>query len=132
MIDLTKDELIEMHEQEGRDFVLINVLDTEAFKQQHIRNSVNVPQHQPQFLQIVNVIAGDKNREIVLYCGSFACDASANAGRKLEDAGFARVYDYKGGGADWFGLPQPEPQQASVPPKHEEWLECVGSEPKPS
>lgn len=132
MINLTKDELVEMLEQSNHDCVLINVLNKDDFIERHIRNSVNVPFDQPQFLQIVNVIAGDKEREIVLYCGSFSCDASANAGRTLEDAGFARIYDYSGGTADWFGLPQPERGRDELPSEHQRWLNCVGSEPKPS
>lgn len=133
MIDLTKDELEHMNEQNEHDFVLINVLDNDAFNKQHIRNSVNVPGNHPQFIQIVNAITGNKNREIVLYCSDLACDASARAGRSLEDTGFSRVYDYKGGNADWFGEEQPsQVGQSDVPPEHNEWLDVIGSEPKPS
>lgn len=132
MLDLTKDELLKMYEQEERDFVLINVLDNDAFNQHHIRNSVNVPGDQPQFVQIVSAISGDKNREIVLYDASLKCDASARAGRKLEDAGFSRIYVYHGGTADWFGMQQDRTEQVGMPPEHREWLNVVGSEPKPS
>lgn len=132
MLDLTKDGLVKMYKQEERDFVLINVLDNDAFNQSHIRNSINVPADQPQFVQMVNAVAGEKNREIILYDANPDSDASARAGRKLEDAGFSRIYIYHGGTADWFGMQQDRTEPAGMPPEHREWLNVVGSESKPS
>lgn len=133
MITITKDELKKMIEHVDHDIVLINVLDRDAFKKRHIRTSVNVPVDQPQFKQMISVITGDRNREIVLYSASFECDASANAARALEDSGFARVYDYQGGTADWFGLEEASTAgQMGMPQEHREWLNVVGREPKPS
>ena len=99
---ISRDELKKMNEVDARDFVLINVLAPEYFKKKHIRTSVNVPVQDDDFVSQVERIAGDKNREVVVYCASFDCDASPKAAKKLEDAGFSHVFDYEGGTKDWF------------------------------
>ena len=78
MKTLSKQDLKRMNEQEHEDFVLINVLPRDHFNEQHIRTSVNVPHDR------------------------FDCDALPKAAKKLEEAGFSRVYDYEGGTKDWF------------------------------
>jgi len=102
MKSISRDELKEMNETEHRDFVLINVLPRDAFNEQHIRTSVNVPLNSDSFVQEVENIVGDKAREIVVYCADKECDASPKAAEKLENAGFSNVYDYEGGTEDWF------------------------------
>ena len=84
------------------DFVLVNVLPRETFNEQHIRTSVNVPLQSENFLDVMEQLAGGKDREIVVYCANADCDASDKAARKLDAAGFTRVYDYDGGTADWL------------------------------
>lgn len=101
MQTITRDELKQMNEQAHEDFVLINVLPRDTFNEDHIRTSVNVPVSDDDFIEIVEKIAGDKDRKIVVYCANFDCDASPKAARKLEQAGFTRVYDYEGGTEDW-------------------------------
>lgn len=98
---ITRDQLKRMNEQEHEDFVLINVLPQDTFNEDHIRTSVNVPIENDDFLDIVERIAGSKDRKIVVYCANFDCDASPKAAKKLEDAGFSRVFDYEGGTSDW-------------------------------
>lgn len=102
MKTLTRDELKRMNEQDHEDFVLINVLAPEHFRKQHIRTSVNAPVEREDFTDLVETIAGDKDRKVVVYCANFDCDASPKAAKNLEDAGFKRVYDYEGGTEDWF------------------------------
>lgn len=102
MKKLTRQELKRMNEVEHYDFVLINVLPREAFNQQHIRTSINIPVDQPGFVNKVTAIVGDKQRPIVVYCASFDCDASQLAAEKLESAGFECIFDYEGGAQDWF------------------------------
>lgn len=99
---ITRDDLKTMNETEHEDFVLINVLPREKFNEQHIRTSVNVPVDNDDFVQTVESVSGSKDRKIVVYCANFECDASPQAARKLEDAGFKQVYDYEGGTKDWF------------------------------
>ena len=102
MKTLSKEDLKKMNEKEHEDFVLINVLPKDHFNRQHIRTSVNVPHDRDDFTDQVESISGHKGRKIVVYCASFDCDASPNAAKKLEKAGFTNVYDYEGGTEDWF------------------------------
>ncbi len=102
MQTLTRDDLKRMNETEHEDFVLINVLKPEAFRDKHIRTSVNVPVDDDDFEQQVERIAGGKDRKIVIYCANFECNASRRAAEKLEAAGFTQVYDYEGGTRDWL------------------------------
>ena len=102
MKTLTRNELKTMNEVEHEDFVLINVLPQETFREKHIRTSINVPVDSSEFTQTVENVAGDKQRKLVVYCANFDCDASSKAADQLENAGFERVYDYEGGTEDWF------------------------------
>lgn len=102
MRTIDRDELKRMNETDHEDFVLINVLPRAAFNEQHIRTSINIPVDADDFADRVESVVGGRNRKIVVYCANHACDASPKAARKLEDAGFSRVYDYEGGTEDWF------------------------------
>lgn len=99
---ISHSDLKTMNEAEHRDFVLINVLPQDSFIQEHIRTSVNVPVDEDNFTSRVEQIAGSKEREVVVYCASFDCDASTRAAEKLQQEGFTQVYDYEGGTKDWF------------------------------
>lgn len=102
MKTITRDELKRMNDMEHRDFVLINVLPKDAFNEQHIRTSINIPVESDDFIKKVELVAGDKERDIIVYCASTDCDASPKAAKKLEKAGFSNIYDYEGGTKDWF------------------------------
>jgi len=99
---ITRSTLETMNEEAKEDFVLINVLPREEFNKAHIRTSVNVPHESEDFAARVERIAGGKSRPIVVYCGSFDCDASTRAAAKLDEAGFEEVFDYEGGTRDWL------------------------------
>jgi rhodanese-related sulfurtransferase len=102
MQTLTKTELKKLNDQKHEDFVLINVLPPETFREKHIRTSVNIPVQRDDFSELVSLVSANKSRKIVVYCASFDCDASRSAAEKLEKAGFEQVYDYEGGTKDWF------------------------------
>jgi rhodanese-related sulfurtransferase len=102
MKPIDRETLKRMNEVEHEDFVLINVLPREKFNERHIRTSINIPVAEDDFTGRVESVAGSKERKIVVYCASFDCDASPKAARKLEQAGFSKVYDYEGGTEDWF------------------------------
>jgi rhodanese-related sulfurtransferase len=102
MKTISRDDLKKMNETEHEDFVLINVLPRDAFNKEHIRTSINIPVDEPSFLEQVEAVVGSKDRKIVVYCANFECDASPQAAKKLEDAGFTQVFDYEGGTKDWF------------------------------
>lgn len=102
MQSISREELEIMNDSSEKDFVLINVLPQDAFNKSHIRTSINIPHDDPQFEETVAKVAGNKDRNVVVYCASFDCDASPKAAGKLDRAGFSKVYDYEGGTKDWM------------------------------
>lgn len=102
MRTLNQTQLKAMNDEQHRDFILINVLSRDAFNEQHIRTSINIPHTDDNFTETVEKVAGSKDREIVVYCADSDCDASHNAAKKLEKAGFSEVCDFAGGTQEWF------------------------------
>lgn len=92
---------------EQQSLPIINVLPREHYQKQHIAGSVNIPLEDQNFLERVEGEAKSKSNPLVVYCASTECDASPKAAKKLEDAGFTRVYDYEEGTKGWSdaGLP---------------------------
>jgi rhodanese-related sulfurtransferase len=83
-------------------FELINVLSEKDFLKEHIPGSVNVPADSKDFATRINDRVGDdKDHQIVVYCASTQCQASANAANTLELAGFTNVHRFEGGMQDW-------------------------------
>jgi len=80
---------------------VINVLPEDAFKQQHIPGSTNIPKDSDHFEDRVLTEVGDKSQPVVVYCASPGCDASPQAAQRLEASGFEKVYDYEGGTKAW-------------------------------
>ena len=87
--------------QKQKDLDIINVLPSEAFKKAHIPGSVNIPVENTEFEHQVGSLVGDKNAPVVVYCANTDCDASPKAARRLEQAGFSKVYDFEAGLQGW-------------------------------
>lgn len=100
MNTITHDELKSMLDRQD-DFLLLNVLPIDLFDRGHIPGSINIPVESPDFLKEVEKLVHDKDEPIVTYCASFQCPASTDAAKKLADAGYKNVFDYKGGIKDW-------------------------------
>ena len=103
METIVKEHLKEMLEK-GEDFALVDVLNADSFNKAHIKGSINIPVHtetEAEFLDNVAAQIPDKNKKIIVYCASFECQASPEAARKLEAAGYTNVLDYEGGLKDW-------------------------------
>lgn len=97
----------ENRDRKSEEFALINVLSREQYRDAHIGGSSNIPVGDEDFVLKVEQTVGDKKRPVVVYCASTTCDASEKAARKLEEAGFKKVFDYEGGTKSWqeAGLP---------------------------
>ncbi|MDX1676808.1 rhodanese-like domain-containing protein [Arsukibacterium sp.] len=108
MKKVTKADIKRLNEIEEADFVLINVLPKDAFNKKHIRTSINIPfpENDDFVTDVAEVVGENKNHKIIVYCANKECDASPNAAKTLEKAGFTQVYDYEGGMADWEGKKQ--------------------------
>lgn len=99
--EITRDELKKWMD-EKKDFVLIDVLSEASYNAKHLPGAKHADPTQPDFLEKVKQLTGgDKNKTIVVYCASFTCQLSPFAAKKLTDAGYTNVYDFKGGIADW-------------------------------
>ncbi len=82
----------------GEDLVLLDVLSPESYRQQHLPGAINIPFDKLDAEHLADL---PKEKEIVVYCASFACTASPTAARMLEEMGFTQVTDYEGGLEDW-------------------------------
>ncbi len=94
---ITRDALRGMIDR-NEDLILVDVLNHESYEEEHIPGSINIPLE-----DIANKAQEllDKDKEIVVYCGSLKCKASTQAEKKLMSLGYKKVYDYAGGLQDW-------------------------------
>jgi rhodanese-related sulfurtransferase len=100
MKKITTDELKKFQQLKER-FLLVNVLPAESFAETEIPGAVNIPLEEPEFLSRVEQASGGKAKTVVTYCAHEECPASADAARKLEDAGFTNVFAYEAGAKGW-------------------------------
>lgn len=76
---------------------LIDIRTPQEFQSGHLKNAVNINYFDPDFLSKINQL--DKNKGVYIYCRSG--NRSSGAIRKLEDSGFPKIYDLKGGILNW-------------------------------
>jgi len=100
MTTLTTDQLKQIQQQNG-EYVLINTLSDEHFPETQIPGSINIPQSDPDFVQRAEKAAGGKDKTVVVYCANEQCDSSPTAAKKLDEAGFSKVFDYEAGAKGW-------------------------------
>lgn len=78
-------------------YALVNVLSSEAFDDEHIPGSINIPKGKVGTFE--DRFSTDK--EIIVYCASTDCDASPAVAEKLADRGFTRIVDFEAGMDGW-------------------------------
>src|SRR4051812_20977606 len=82
---------------------LVDVLPEETFTQEHLPGAISIP------LQTIDsaVEQLDPTKPVIVYCYDYQCDLSPRAAHRLEQLGFAEVYDYVASKAAWLacGLP---------------------------
>lgn len=96
MQKINKEELKDM--MENNNIVVIEVLEPEEFKKEHIKGAINIPLDK---IVIESKDRFDFDQEIAVYCSDYDCEASPTAAKKLKDSGFSHVYDYAGGKKEW-------------------------------
>lgn len=82
----------------GEDFILVDVLSADSYQSGHLPGAINLPVSEIESLAPQRL---PKDKDIIVYCASFECQASPTAARKLEQLGHTRVIDYEGGLRDW-------------------------------
>lgn len=80
--------------------VLIEVLGEDEYRDYHLPYSVNIPLNS-DFEANVTAVVPNKEKPVVVYCKNTQCSASEQAGKKIEELGYAEVYDYEAGKEDW-------------------------------
>ncbi len=78
--------------------VVINVLDSDYYKDCHMTGSINIPFD--QFEERMKTL--NKKDSYVLYCSNFACTAAPYAAELLKNAGFEDVAFFPGGIVQWY------------------------------
>ncbi len=88
----------------NEDFILVDVLSSESYEEEHIPESINIPLEDIE-KKAKTILKKDKM--IVVYCGSFQCTMSSQAAEILTKLGYKDVYEFEGGLQFWkdFGFP---------------------------
>lgn len=82
----------------GDDIRLVDARNSDSFKEEHIKGAISLPVSEVE--ERAEKLLG-KSDEIIVYCSSFACPASADEVKKLKQMGFRNVKHYAGGIEDW-------------------------------
>ncbi len=102
-IDSTSSEVILISAEEMNSILeveeaqLIDVRTPEEYSEVHIANAQNINFASPTFDEDVTKL--DKKKPVILYCQGGV--RSAKCAKKLEDAGFEKIYDLEGGLSKW-------------------------------
>jgi rhodanese-related sulfurtransferase len=95
-------EKLQLLRKGSEGFLLVDVLDRDAFAKDHIPGARNVPLDTVDFVKAVaDKASGSKSRRVVVYCGGPECTAAAKAANLLVRDGFTNVVQYEGGLASW-------------------------------
>ena len=105
MQTIARDDLQTMLENRS-DVSLVEVLSEESFNKFHLPGAINVPIGE-DFAERIQEAVPEKDKPVIVYCANTECDASPKAAKQMDDLGYATVYDYEAGKADWkaAGLP---------------------------
>ena len=113
---ISRDELKAMVEGDrGDGFKLVETLAPEQFHEAHLPGAINMPPDRVS--ELAPNVLPDKGIEVITYCASPTCHASADAARELMKLGYTHVRHYAGGKADWMfaGLPIERSNQQPSP-----------------
>ncbi|MBT8377025.1 MAG: rhodanese-like domain-containing protein [Bacteroidia bacterium] len=92
---ITADEMLDILQIE--DAQLVDVRTPEEFNKAHIKDAQNIDYNSPTFDEDISKI--DKTKPVIVYCKSG--NRSAKCSKKLQKAGFTKVYDLQGGISKW-------------------------------
>ena len=94
---ITIERLLEMKANNEK-FTLVDALSEESYQEGHIPDAINLPLGKLEPLAERYL---DKQDTIVVYCGSYSCQISTKATRKLLELGYENTFDFKGGKRGW-------------------------------
>jgi rhodanese-related sulfurtransferase len=79
------------------DVQLVDVRTKKEYLQEHIVNAQNIDFSSPTFDEDITKL--DKEKPVILYCKGGK--RSAKCAKKLQEAGFEKIYDLEGGISKW-------------------------------
>ncbi len=82
---------------EQKDVQLVDVRTPQEYIEGNIENSQNIDFNSPTFAD--DIVKLDKSKPVLLYCKSGG--RSAKCAKKLQEAGFIKIYDLDGGITKW-------------------------------
>ena len=94
---ITIERLLEM-KANNQKFTLVDVLSEESYNEGHIPGAINIPLGDLELLAERRL---DRQDTIVVYCGSYSCQASTKVTRKLLEMGYENTLDFKAGKRGW-------------------------------
>ena len=92
---VSPEEMLEL--QNDKSVQVVDVRTSKEHALEAIPNSQNIDFNSPTFDEEVSKL--DKNRPVLLYCKTGR--RSAECAKKLENAGFVKIYDLQGGISRW-------------------------------
>ena len=81
----------------NKDILLIDVRTPGEYASGHIENSINIDYRSDDFKELIAKL--DTNQEVYVYCK--VGGRSARSAKAMEEMGFKKVYDLKGGIKAW-------------------------------
>ncbi len=78
----------------------VEVLPEHNFREAHLPGAVNVPLDDDFDLHIRYAVP-DVNTPVIVYCADRNCPLSPKAAEQLDRLGYNKVFEYRGGKADW-------------------------------
>ena len=84
----------------GDDFILVDVLGEESYKNRHLPKAINIPKSE-NFEEAAKAKLPDKDKPVIVYCASHTCLASPGAAKKFVEMGYKDVTDFDGGIKEW-------------------------------
>lgn len=96
---ISRDELRDKIERNDV-FALVEVLEPASYEAFHLPGAMNIPLGDDFDERVTHAIP-DKSQPVVVYCKDEHCAASPTAAKRLEQLGYAVVYDYSAGKLDW-------------------------------
>ncbi|MBW1991225.1 MAG: rhodanese-like domain-containing protein [Deltaproteobacteria bacterium] len=81
--------------------LFVDAREPDEYAELHIKGAINLPPGDWEALDKPPWTEIPKDRPLVVYCGSKACDNALKVAEKLQALGFARVEAYLGGFRSW-------------------------------
>lgn len=84
----------------GREFILLDTLPRTVFDEGHLPDAINIVSD--EILMRAPKEIPDREKIVVVYCASAACQRAGLAAERLESLGYTNILHYFEGKRDWL------------------------------